>query len=206
MIVPGSFGFGGEALSAFAGLPALLLLGACGLWLGCCRPVVLDFSIGSLLGGFLAGVSGLGPVLGAPGVSAAVLGLVGGGVVAIARTDSFILRCGYFAACGYVLGLVMPTPVEGRHVVLCGALVVIMPVAIGFYLSLLPERPVWFTARRVMGSWIIAVSLLAFAFSIKYGQTGANRFSVQEKSVERLGSSWISQGAATAALASEGSE
>jgi len=197
-----SSGFG--ALSAFEGLPALLLLGACGLWLGCCRPVVPDFSIGSLLGGFVAGVSGLGPALGAPGVSAAVLGLVGGGVVAIARTDSFVLRCVYFVACGYVLGILVPTPVEGRHAVLCGALVVVAPIAIGFYLSLLPDREVWFIARRVMGSWIIAVSLLVCAFTIKYGDAGAGRSAVWGKSAERLAPAGIPPGKGADVLAGRG--
>ncbi len=131
------------------------------------------------MGGFVIGASGICPIPGSLGVASAVLGLIGGGVVAVGRINGYLLRSGYFLACGYVLGLSVPTQFAGRDVALCGSLVVMVPIAIGFYLSLLPDRPVWLNARRVMGSWIVAVSLLVFAFSIKYGQGGAGRSSVQ---------------------------
>ncbi len=180
MISPSYLGYSAETLAAFASLPVLLLLVTTGLWLGCCHQVVLDRSIGMLLGGFLLGSSGLCSALRGLGGSSALLALIGGGAIIIGRTNSVLLRCGYFLACGYVLGLSVPVQIEWTHVVLCGALVVFLPVAIGFYLSLLPDRPVWFLARRVMGSWIVAVSLLFFAFSIKHGQTDVDRLSAQE--------------------------
>ncbi len=183
VIEPGSSGFAWEALSAFATLPVLLLLVACGLWAGCCRPLILDISIGALLGGFLVGSSGLFPSPGEALTKAALLGLVGGGVVAIGRTDSFALRCGYFLVCGYVVGLFTPPHLVGGHFALCGVLVVVAPVAIGFYLSMLPDRVVWATARRVMGSWTVAVSLLVFAFSLKQSKAGTNRSPAQENAL-----------------------
>lgn len=158
----------------------------------------------SLPGGFLAGTSGFFPALGSPGVNAAVLGLIGGGVVAIAWTNGIVLRCGYFLACGYVLGLSVPTPLSCGHLALGGALVVVAPIAIGFYLSLLPDREVWFIARRVMGSWIIAVSLLVCAFTIKYGQSGAGRSPVWGKSAERLAPAGIPPGKGADVLAARG--
>ncbi len=42
-----------------------------------------------------------------------------------------------------------------------------VPIAIAFYLAILPQHPVVTIGRRVMGAWILAVSLLIAAFHFK---------------------------------------
>lgn len=172
MIAPGGVDPGLDALVAFATLPVVLLLGATGLWLGCCRPESRDLAIGLLAGGFLVGGSGFCLAIREPEAAPALLALVVGGLVAIGRTNDFYLRNVIFLVSGFALGL-SARQLGGSHIGLCGALAVILPVAIGFYLSTLPDHSVWSVGRRVLGSWIFAVSLLVVAFSVKYGQAGA---------------------------------
>lgn len=172
MIAPGGVNQGLDALFAFATFPVVLLMGATGLWLGCCLPASRDLAIGLLAGGFLGGGSGLCPALRELEAAPALLALVVGGLVALGRTNDLYLWSIIFLGSGFALGL-SARQLGGSHIGLCGALAVMLPVAIGFYLSLLPDHSMWSIGRRVLGSWIFAVSLLVLAFSVKYGQAGA---------------------------------
>lgn len=173
MIAGGGNIDGLHALLAVTQLPALLLLLALGLWHARQRPARLDLSIALFAAGLGAGFAAHPFGIRLPEIAPALIALVIASFVVIdsprlgRHGDLSALQPALFLAAGLAVALSSSASLAIGPGFLCVVSLSMVPVAIAFYLAIFPQHPVVTIGRRVMGSWILAVSLLIAAFYFK---------------------------------------
>lgn len=156
-----------QAILVVTHLPALLLLFALGLWHASRRPAGLDLSVALLPAGLAAGFAAHSLGICTPEVLQALLAVLIAVIVAIDSPRLAVFQPPLFTAAGLTIALGSFASLPKNQSVLCVVALSMIPVAVGFYFSLLPQHPVVTIGRRVAGSWILAVSLLIAAFHFK---------------------------------------
>ena len=167
MIAGGGHIDGLHAILAVTQLPALLLLLALGLWHARRHPARLDLSIILLAAGLGAGLAAHPFGIRLPEIAPALIALV---IAIFVVTDSpklSVLQPALFLAGGLAIALSSSASLEIGPGLLCIVALAMVPVAIAYYLAILPRHPVVTIGRRIAGSWILAVSLLIAAFHFK---------------------------------------
>ena len=167
MIENGGHLDGLRAILAVTHLPALLLLLALGLWHSRRRPARLDLSIALLAAGLCAGFAAHPFGIHLPEIAHALFALLIAIFVVIDSRRLTVLQPIFFLTGGVVIALSSSASLAIGPGLLCVISLSLVPVAIAFYLAILPQRPIVTIGRRVMGSWILAVSLLIAAFHFK---------------------------------------
>ncbi len=153
----------------------LLVLLACGIWLGQHRPLRLQelvsaFAAGSALGLLLTIT---GRIAGVPLPLLIVVGLGVGAAIALDRPFPSPARWVVCAIAGLVLGLDsgvdagMTGGAVAKTLSATWVSLLLCVVNFAYYVSLLPG-PQWVRIGiRVAGSWIVAVALLMLAFALR---------------------------------------
>lgn len=156
-----------QAIVAVTHLPTLLLLLALGLWHASRHPPALDLPVAFLAVGLAFGFAAHSFGIHLLEILPALLAVLIGAIVAIDSPRFAVLQPALFTAGGLAITLSSSASLAKGQSILCVAALSMIPIAIGFYFSLLPQHPVAAIARRVAGSWILAVSLLIAAFHFK---------------------------------------
>ena len=157
--------------------PHLLVLLALGCLLGQQRPFRLGLPVACFAVGAAAGLvlTTTGAVTGVLTPGLMLLALPLGVLVALALPLPLPVRLGSCAAAALVLGLdsgVGPgTPAIPAAKTLAATWISLQlcVVNVAFYVSLLPPQRWVQTGVRIVGSWLVAISLLMLAFSLRKG-------------------------------------
>jgi hypothetical protein len=156
-----------RAILSVTNLPTLLLLLALGLWHASRRPARLDLSIALLAAGLAMGFIPHPSGISLPEITSALIALIIAIFVVVDSPRLTALQHASSLAAGITISLSSSAILAIGPSLLCVISLSMVPVAVAFYIWLLPQHPVAIIGRRVMGSWILAVSLLIVAFHFK---------------------------------------
>ena len=156
--------------------PHLLLLVSVGLLFGQEWPPHLRrsmpvFAVSAILGLVAAGVGAVG---GVPQSVLIVIGLLAGGLVALAAPLPMWVRAAVGVAAGLALG--MDSGVDpgttgvatAKTLFATWASLFVWVVNLAFYSARLPRYQWLQTGVRVVGSWIVAIALMMLAFALRH--------------------------------------